>query len=84
MKRSEKFRQADREALATVAATAVIIVFWYLAGFGLADVPVKIFHTPLWFWTGVVGTWLFATLLVIVLTKCVFTDKDEEKKEARS
>ncbi len=82
MKRSDKFRQADREALATLAATAAIILFWYLAGFGLAAVPIAIFHTPLWFWTGVVGTWLFATLVVIFLTKTVFKDPQEEKEEA--
>ena len=37
MKRSDKFRQANREALATVLATIAVIIFWCLAGFGLAD-----------------------------------------------
>ena len=37
MNRSDKFRQANREALATVIATIAVIIFWCLAGFGLAD-----------------------------------------------
>ena len=37
MKRSDKFRQANREAKATVVATIAVIIFWCLAGFGLAD-----------------------------------------------
>lgn len=37
MKRSDKFRQANREALATVIATIAVIIFWCLTGFGLAD-----------------------------------------------
>ena len=28
MKRSDKFRQANREALATVLATIAVIIFW--------------------------------------------------------
>ena len=35
MKRSDKFRQANREALATVLATIAVIIFWCLAGFGI-------------------------------------------------
>ena len=31
MKRSDKFRQANREALATVIATIAVIIFWCLA-----------------------------------------------------
>lgn len=56
MKRSDKFRQANREALATVIATIAVIIFWCLAGFGLADSNITIWHTPLWVWGGCVGT----------------------------
>ena len=56
MKRSEKFRQANREAKATVIATAAVIAFWWIAGFGLADVNVSYLHTPLWVWGGCLGT----------------------------
>lgn len=81
MKRSDKFRQANREAAATLAAAVAVIIFWYLAGFGLEDAKISIFHTPLWFWTGVVGTWIFATLLVMALTKFVFKDFDLDDED---
>ncbi len=74
MKRSEKFRQANREAVATVVAAAAVIVFWCIAGFGLADLDISFMHTPLWVWGGCVGTWIFAVLVTIFLTKKVFMD----------
>ncbi len=86
MKRSEKFRQANREAVATVVAAAAVIVFWCIAGFGLADIDISFMHTPLWVWGGCVGTWIFAVLVTIFLTKKVFMDfsldnDDEEDKK---
>ncbi len=86
MKRSEKFRQANREAVATVVAAAAVIVFWCIAGFGLADFDISFMHTPLWVWGGCVGTWIFAVLVTIFLTKKVFMDfsldnDDEEDKK---
>ena len=48
MKRSEQFRQANREAKTTVVATVVVILFWILAGFGLAGSDIVIFDTPIW------------------------------------
>ena len=48
MKRSEQFRQANREAKTTVLATIVVILFWIAAGFGLADSDIVIFDTPIW------------------------------------
>lgn len=85
MKRSEKFRQANREAKATVVAAAAVIIFWYIAGFGLADIAISFWHTPLWVWGGCVGTWLFAILVTIFLTKKVFVnfnlDPDKDKED---
>jgi len=86
MKRSDKFRQANREAVATVLATAAVIVFWCLAGFGLADSSVTILHTPLWVWGGCVGTWIFAIGVTFYLTKYVFVDfnlDDDEEEEKK-
>ncbi|WP_293829557.1 YhdT family protein [uncultured Phascolarctobacterium sp.] len=85
MKRSDKFRQANREALATVVATIAVIIFWCLAGFGLADSNITFWHTPLWVWGGCVGTWLFAIAVTVFLTKKVFVnfdldDSTEEKQ----
>ncbi len=88
MKRSEKFRQANREAKATVIAAAAVIVFWCLAGFGLADADVFILNTPLWVWGGCVGTWIFAVLVTVFLTKKVFVnfnlDDEEEDGNGQS
>lgn len=81
MKRSEKFRQANREAKATVVAAAAVIIFWCLAGFGLADSKIYFYNTPLWVWTGCVGTWLFAILVTVILTQKVFVNFDLDSKE---
>ena len=81
MKRSEKFRQANREAKATVLATVAVITFWWIAGFGLADVNVSYLHTPLWVWGGCLGTWIFAILVTLFLTKKVFVDFDLDDEE---
>lgn len=81
MKRSEKFRQANREAIATAFATVVVIAFWWVAGFGLADVDISYFNTPLWVWGGCLGTWIFAILVTLYLTKYVFEDFDLDDEE---
>ena len=81
MKRSEKFRQANREAKAPVLATVAVIAFWWIAGFGLADVNVSYLHTPLWVWGGCLGTWIFAVLVTLFLTKKVFVDFDLDDEE---
>ena len=81
MKRSEKFRQANREAKATCVAAAAVIIFWWLAGFGLADREITLLHPPLWVWGGCVGTWLFAILVTLFLTEKVFKNFDLDSKE---
>lgn len=83
MKRSEKFRQANREAKATVLAAAAVILFWSIAGFGLADVDISFYHTPLWVWGGCVGTWVFAILVTIILSEKVFVNFDLDDKEEK-
>lgn len=83
MKRSEKFRQANREALATVVAAIAVIIFWCLAGFGLADSDITILHTPLWVWGGCVGTWIFAIIVTVILSEKVFVNFDLDEKEGQ-
>lgn len=56
MKRSEKFVQANREAKATWIALALVILFWYAAGFGLENSTIEFFHTPIWVIGGCIGT----------------------------
>ena len=81
MKRSDKFRQANREAKATVVAAIAVIIFWCVAGFGLADSDITFLHTPLWVWAGCVGTWIFAVLVTIFLSERVFKNFDLDNKE---
>lgn len=76
MNEREKFRQANKEAKATVLATIAVIIFWYFAGFGLAGIELEFLHTPLWVWGGCVGTWIFSVLVVLYLDKFVFMDMD--------
>ena len=77
MKRSEKFVQANRIAL------ALVILFWYEAGFGLENSTVEFFHTPIWVIGGCIGTWLFAVLVCWVLVRFVFKDFDLEDGEEK-
>lgn len=81
MKRSDKFRQANREAKATVVAAIAVIIFWCVAGFGLADSDITFLHTPLWVWGGCVGTWIFAVLVTIFLSERVFKNFELDNKE---
>ena len=87
MKESAKFKQANREAKATVAATVLVILFWCAAGFGLSGSDVMFLHTPLWVWGGCVGTCIFSVLVAVVLARYVFmdmtldTDKGEKDHE---
>lgn len=69
-----KMRQANREAVATVVALAVIVAAWFAGGIGLADSGIEVFSTPLWIIGGTVGTWLVAVLAAVVLAKCVFAN----------
>lgn len=78
MKASDKFRQANKEAKATLWATALVVLFWIAAGFGLAQFNISFFHTPLWVWGGCVGTWIFAIIVSIYLANHVFKDTELE------
>lgn len=70
----EKYRQVAKEAVGTGWALIALLLFWGAAGFGLAHVQVKIAYVPLWVWAAIGGTWLFAVLLVKLLTARVFRD----------
>ena len=83
MKESEKFRQANREAKATVLATIAVILFWWAAGFGLADIDADYLHTPLWVWGGCIGTWIFAIAVSIYLACCVFVDVNLDSDDVK-
>ncbi len=81
----QKHEQANREALATVAALAVTIVVWVVCGFGLAGSGVTLFHTPLWVIGGTIGTWICSIVVVVVLAKKFFVgfELDDEDEAGR-
>lgn len=55
-----KMRQANREAVATVVALAVIVAVWLVGGIGLAGCGIEVFSTPLWIIGGTIGPWIAA------------------------
>ena len=71
---AEKFSLVKREAVYTGIALALLIIFWLVAGFGLASVDVKIFHLPLWAVAGSIGVWLFAICASYILSHKLFKD----------
>ena len=72
----KKEKQIRKEAKATVICLLIIIAYWLIAGFGLAQIDITIFHLPLWVITGCLGTWILAMILIWILTKKVFKDMD--------
>lgn len=82
MKRSEQFRQANREAKTTVLATVVVILFWIVSGFGLAGSDIVIFDTPIWVIGGCIVSWLFAVVVAWWLAEYVIKDVDTEDNSA--
>lgn len=73
---AQAMRQANKEARATVAALACIIVVWLVGGFGLAGTDIWVFHTPLWVIGGCVAPWVAAVVAAVVLSRRVFADFD--------
>ena len=76
MTEAEKFSVVRREAVYTGVALALLIIFWLIAGFGLANIDVKIFHLPLWAVAGSIGVWIFAILASYILSRKLFKDID--------
>ncbi|MGN0072863.1 MAG: YhdT family protein [Coriobacteriales bacterium] len=74
-----KLRQCNREALITVVALVLTIAVWALLGFGLSGVETRICGIPLWAVAGTVGTWVFAIIVSVVLSKKLFCDFDVEE-----
>lgn len=71
-----KLRQCNKEALITVGALMATIVVWAVCGFGLSGVDAFVCGIPLWAVTGTVGTWIFAVIVAVVLSKFFFADFD--------
>jgi len=75
----EKHTQMNREAAATMICAAIVMVFWWAAGFGLARFDWKIFHLPAWFVVSSFGSWFLSVALVVFLTKRIFKDFNLEE-----
>ncbi|MDR1977771.1 MAG: YhdT family protein [Synergistaceae bacterium] len=87
MSYKEKFVQMNKEAKATWIVAAILIAYWWIAGFGTAGMDYTIFHMPGWFVLSNFGVWILSIVLVWVLTAKVFEDfsleddEDETTKE---
>lgn len=82
MSYKEKFIQMNKEAKATWVVAAILIAFWWITGFGTANVDYTIFHMPGWFVVSCFGVWILSIVLVAVLVKTVFKDFSLEDDEA--
>lgn len=76
----QKLQQIKKEAFATGIALVILIIFWFIAGFGLSGIDVTLFYLPLWSVTGTVGVWLFAMILVWFLLHFFFKDMSLEEE----
>lgn len=77
----EKFIRMNKEAKATWIVAAVIIIFWWVGGFGVYNLfgeDFFIFSMPAWFVISCFGSWILSVVLVIFLIKNVYTDFDLE------
>lgn len=70
----ERMRQAHKEAKIAAAGVAGIIACWGGFGFGLHDVDIQVFSTPLWIVMGCLGTWVVALIFSIILATKVIED----------
>ena len=81
MSEFEKYQQICREAGWTGVALLALVVFWLVAGFGLAGMEGEVFGLPVWAVTSSIGVWLFAIVLVKLLTTFVFRDMDLDETD---
>lgn len=80
----EKFIQMNREAKATWIAAAIIIVYWFLSGFGVYAIwgaEWTILGMPAWFVLSCFGSWILSMVLVALMVKKVFKDFDLDEED---
>jgi len=83
MSYKEKFIQMNKEAKATWIVAAIIIVYWFVSGFGVYAIAPEatIFYMPAWFVLSCFGSWILSIALVVYLAKKVFKDFDLDDDE---
>lgn len=81
---AEKMRRANKEALYTVVALAIIIAAWIIGGIGLSGLDFEVASTPIWIIGGTIGPWLVAVVIAIVFAKRVFANFSLEDDEDES
>lgn len=85
MSYKEKFIQMNKEAKACWIVAIIIIVFWFVAGFGIYAVApdAQLFNAPLWFIISCFGSWILSMILVPILVKTSYKDfnLDDEDEE---
>ncbi len=77
----EKFRQMDREALATTVCAVVITLFFWGAIFLFKDSPAEIMTMPLWFVISCLGGYLLSVVGVIFIVRVIFKDFELDDKD---
>ena len=77
----EKFVQMNREAKATWIVMAVLIAFWWIAGFGASRIEYAIFGMPGWFVLSCFGVWILSIILVTALATKVFKNFSLEDED---
>lgn len=69
LSKKEKFKQMDKEALATLMIAIVIFIYFWLSIFLFKNTIVYVFYMPLWFVLSCIGGYLLSCILVIILVK---------------
>lgn len=69
LSKKEKFKQMDKEALATVMTAIVIFIYFWLSIFLFKNTVIYVFYMPLWFVLSCIGGYLLSCILVIILVK---------------
>ena len=77
----DKLKQCNRECAFAILGLVLTIAVWFICGFGLMNVEVTVFSTPLWIVAGLGGTFLFACIFSIVFAKFIMKDVDLQEEE---
>lgn len=69
LSRNEKFKQMDKEAIATFIASMVIFIYFWLTIFLFKNSIVYVCYMPLWFVLSCIGGYILSCIIIIILVK---------------